>query len=173
MEDDPRQAELDAILADLDLSRDDAINDYRNMLDEAGREIHESIRRLERDARRAQQDPNAAERLAHDELVAEADRVGDRLREYLADLATLQWLGDASIEDASVGNIVVRTMESRLRIAIRGLRAATEKEPTDASPAPMRTARAAVAGALDVVERYVRAVAIRLGMPIVDPEGPN
>lgn len=149
------------------------ITDYRNFLDETGRSIHEGVRRLEQDARRFRRNPTTAERLEHDEVVAGADRVADLLRSYLSDLATLQELGDASVAHVSVGNIVVRTLEPRLRIAIRGLRAAVDKEPTDASPTPMSTARAALQGALDVVERYIRAVAIRLDMPIVDPEGPG
>ena len=102
MENDARQAEIDEILVDLHLSRDDAINDYRNFLDESGRAIHDGIRRLERDARRIRRNPTHAERLANDAVVAEADRIADLVRSYLSDLATLQQLGDASVQDAIV-----------------------------------------------------------------------
>jgi hypothetical protein len=164
--------DIEALLRDIGMNRAELTTNAFATLDDLGGTIHDFVKRLRRDSRRIRRNGEHGERLTHDQVVAAGDEIGDLLREYLGDVALLQALDEATIADASVGNITVATLEPHLRIAVRAIRDGADMQPTNTSLTPKSSARAAMDGALDRIDRYVCAVAIRLGKPIVDEQGP-
>jgi len=97
-----------------------------------------------------------------------ADAVQQLLNELLTELEILVVAGDVTLKDIVIDDIPPTAVAPYLTIAVRARRAALDADPTDVSPTPLSTARAALDIATNRVDRYVKGIARLFGSSLTD-----